>query len=596
MAGPGPSLRQLAKDERPTSSRAVAGRLLGYLTPHRAQLAKGVAWLLVSSAAVAATPALTGRLVDTALEAAGSGRWTVLTPTALLLVGAALVGWFAQRMQILTLGMAGQRALYAVREDVFARIVSLDVGYFEAVESGDLMSRLINDIEQVNSFLSQGFRRLLSSAFSLVATLAFMLVVEWRLALATLLIVPVMLGVTRLFGMLARRAFARRQEAIGDVSATLAEELGGIRVAQAFNRTDRNKRQFTDRNAVNRDANIGAATVSSAFSPVLSVISTSATAMVAAVGGWSAAQGLITIGVVVAFLNYARQFFNAITQLSSLYSETQSALAGGERVFQLLDTMSAVPETPGATVLGRPKGRIAFEGVRFSYRTGDEVLHGIDLEVAPGESVAIVGATGAGKSTLVNLVPRFYDPTAGVVRVDGSDVRTLTLPSLRGSFGIVLQDPFLFTGTLADNIRYGATDATDEQVREAARTAGALDFIEGFENGFLTEVGERGGSLSTGQRQLIAFARAIVGEPAILIMDEATSSVDSRTEQIIQQGVRRILNGRTSLIIAHRLSTIRDADRIVVLENGVIAEQGTYKELLSAGGPFADLHSAQFSE
>lgn len=596
MAGPGPSLRQLAKDERPTSSRAVAGRLLGYLIPHKGQVAKGVAWLLVSSAAVAATPALTGRLVDVALEVAGSGRWAVLTPTALLLVGAALVGWYAQRMQILTLGTAGQRALYAVREDVFARIVSLDVGYFEAVESGDLMSRLINDIEQVNSFLSQGFRRLLSSAFSLVATLTFMLVVEWRLALATLLIVPVMLGVTRMFGMLARRAFARRQEAIGEVSATLAEELGGIRVAQAFNRTDRNKAQFTDRNAVNRDANIGAATVSSAFSPVLSVISTSATAMVAAVGGWSAAQGLITIGVVVAFLNYARQFFNAITQLSSLYSETQSALAGGERVFQLMDTPSAVPQASDAIELENPSGRVTFEDVRFSYRTGDEVLHGIDLNIAPGESVAIVGSTGAGKSTLVNLVPRFYDPTGGVVRIDGIDVRALTLPSLRGSFGIVLQDPFLFSGTLADNIRYGARDATDEHIRDAARTAGALDFIEGLENGFLTEVGERGVSLSTGQRQLVAFARAIVGEPAILIMDEATSSVDSRTEQLIQQGMRRILKGRTSLIIAHRLSTIRDADRIVVLESGRIAEQGTYKELLIAGGPFADLHAAQFSE
>lgn len=255
-----------------------------------------------------------------------------------------------------------------------------------------------------------------------------------------------------------------------------------------------------------------------------------------------------------------------------------------------------MPEAPDAITLDDPSGRVTFEDVRFSYRTGDEVLHGIDLDVAPGESVAIVGATGAGKSSLVNLAPRFYDATAGVVRIDGVDVRTLTLPSLRGSFGIVLQDPFLFAGTLADNIRYGNPEATDERVRDAARTAGSLDFIEGLEKGFLTEVGERGVSLSTGQRQLVAFARAIVGEPAILIMDEATSSVDSRTEQLIQQGLRRILKGRTSLIIAHRLSTIRDADRIVVLEDGRIAEQGTYRELLSSGGLFADLHAAQFSE
>ncbi len=596
MPGPGASLKQLAKDERPASTRTVALRLLGYLRPHTAQVAAGVGWLLASSAAVAATPALTGRLVDIAVETSGSGDWSVLTPTGLLLVAVALGGWLTQRMQILTLGTAGQEALFGVRRDVFARIASLDVGYFETVESGDLMSRLINDIEQVNSFLSQGFRRLLSSGFSLVATLAFMLVVEWRLALATLMVVPLMLSVTRVFGMLARTAFRKRQEAIGDVSATLAEELGGIRVAQAFNRTDRNRAEFTDRNAVNRDANIGAATVSSAFSPVLSVISASATALIAALGGWSAAQGIITIGVVVAFLNYARQFFNSISQLSSLYSETQSALAGGERVFQLLDTMPTVSEARDAIDVIDVEGRISMRGVRFAYRTGAEVLCGIDLEIEAGESLAIVGPTGAGKTSLVNLVPRFYDPTAGSILLDGRDIREMTLPSLRAHFGIVLQDPFLFAGTLADNIRYGDPEATDEDVRAAAGFAGATEFIERLSEGFDTLVGERGTSLSTGQRQLVAFARAIVSDPKVLILDEATSSVDTRTEQLIQTGLKNILRGRTSLIIAHRLSTIRDADRIIVLEQGRIAEQGTYAELLAAGGAFTALHHAQFGE
>jgi len=597
MAGPGsPSLKSLAREDKPAATAVVATRLLRYLLPHRRALISGVAWLVASSAAVAATPALTGRLIDAAVGAAGSGNTDVLTVPALLLVGATLLGWFAQRMQILSLGSAGQMALYEVRASVFAKISELDVGYFEAVESGDLMSRLINDIEQINSFLSQGFRRLLSSGLSLVATLAFMLWVDWQLALATLLVVPVMLGVTRLFGAIARRAFRKRQQAIGEVSATLAEELGGIKVAQAFNRTDRNRAQFASRNATNRDANIGAATVSSAFSPVLSVISTGATALVAALGGWSAAQGLITIGVVVAFLNYARQFFNAITQLSSLYSETQSALAGGERVFQLLDTEPLVAEPANALQLERTRGHIAYRDVHFSYRTGPEILRGIDLEIAEGETLAIVGSTGAGKTTLVNLAPRFYDPTSGVVELDGHDVRALTLPSLRGSFGIVLQEPFLFAGTVAQNIRYGHLGATDADVRRAADVAGATPFIEQLADGFDTAVAERGAALSTGQRQLIAFARAIVGDPAVLILDEATSSVDTRTEMLIQAGLRRILAGRTALIIAHRLSTVRDADRIVVVEDGLIVEEGGYRELLAAGGAFTALHDAQFGE
>jgi len=598
VAGPGgPSLRSLAKEERATDTRGVALRIVGYLLAHRRVVAVGVAWLLASSVASAATPALTGRLVDIAVAGAESGVGAaVLTLPALLLVGATLGGWFAQRMQILRLGEAGQEALFALRGEVFGRIVTLDVGYFEAVESGDLMSRLINDIEQVNSFLSQGFRRLLSSAFSLIATLIAMLIVDWRLAAATLLVVPIMLGVTRLFGYIARKAFRRRQEAIGDVSATLAEELAGIKVAQAFNRTDRNRTQFSSRNAANRDANVSAATVSSAFSPVLAVISATATALVAALGGVLAAQDIITIGVVVAFLNYARQFFNAVSQLSSLYSETQAALAGAERVFHLIDTQPAIVDRPDAVELGAVKGDIALEAVRFAYLTGPEVLHGIDLEIRAGETVAIVGETGAGKSSIVNLVPRFYEATGGAVRIDGHDVRAVTVPSLRRHFGIVLQEPFLFAGTVADNIRYGNLEASDEGVARAASVAGALPFIEALPEGLETVVGERGGTLSTGQRQLIAFARAIVGDPAILILDEATSSVDTRTELLIQKGLRRILSGRTALIIAHRLSTVRDADRVVVVDRGNVVEQGAYRDLLAAGGAFARLHQAQFGE
>jgi ATP-binding cassette, subfamily B, multidrug efflux pump len=595
--GGGGRLSSLAKSERPVSARATVIRLSRYLAPQRVNVLVGALWVVASSGASAATPALTGRIIDVATTSAQAhaGAGALLGP-GLALVAASIFGWFATRQQIFSLGTAGQRALFDARGDVIEKIERLDVGYFESVESGDLMSRLINDISQVDSFLSQVFRRVVSAAVGLVATLGAMFWVNWQLAFATLLVVPIMLGVTRLFGAIARRAFRTRQEAIGDVSATLAEELGGIKVAQAFNRTHHNRTEFTQRNAANRDANVNAAVVSSAFSPVLALISTIATALVAALGGYLAARQLITIGVVVAFLSYARQFFNAVSQLSSLYSDTQAALAGGERVFALLDTPVDVADAPNASDVSRVEGRIEYRSVRFAYRTGPEILHGIDLVIQPGETVAVVGATGAGKTTLVNLVPRFYDPTGGTVLIDGRDVRELTLGSLRRHFGIVLQDPFLFSGTIAENIRYGALDATGEQIRAAAQIAGALDFIDLLPDGFDTQVSERGATLSTGQRQLIAFARAILGDPAILILDEATSSVDTRTELVIQRGLKSILSGRTALIIAHRLSTVRDADRIVVVDAGSIVEQGTYASLLAADGPFAALHAAQFSE
>ncbi len=595
--GPGShgGLSSLAKTDRPTAVAPTVARLSRYLKPYRAGVAVGFAWVVISSASSAITPALIGHIIDVATLSARThaGTGSLVLP-GLALATVPVFGWLATRAQIYALGTAGQRALFDARADVITKIEELDVGFFESVNSGDLMSRLINDISQVDSFLSQVFRRVLGAGVSLTATLAAMLWVDWQLALATLLVVPVMLGITRLFGFIARRAFRERQEAIGEVSTALAEELGGIRVAQAFNRTERNLGEFAQRNAANRDANVSAAVVSSAFSPVLALVSTLATALVAALGGFLAARQLITIGVVVAFLSYARQFFNGVSQLSSLYSDTQAALAGGERVFALLDTPARVVDSKDSAPLEQIRGRIELRGVHFTYETGSEILHGIDLTIGAGETLAIVGPTGAGKTTLVNLVPRFYDPTLGSVLLDDRDVRTITLESLRRHFGIVLQDPFLFAGTIAENIRYGALAATDEQVRAAAARAGALDFIERLPEGFSTQIGERGGTLSTGQRQLIAFARAIVGDPSILVLDEATSSVDTRTELLIQRGLASILAGRTALIIAHRLSTVREADRIVVVDDGRIVEQGDYQTLLGAGGAFARLHEAQF--
>jgi len=590
-------LSSLAKDERAADVRSSARRLLEYLLPHRRSLLFGLLWVVVSAANTAVAPAVTGWIVDTAITLAKHGSdASRLTLPVLALLASTGVGWYSQRMQIYVVGTVGQRALFTLREDIFGALQRLSVAFFERTGTGDLMSRLINDVDQVNSFLSQGFRRVLGAGLGFVFTLVGMLLVDVRLALATLAVVPLMFGASRAFGVLAKRVFRRRQEALGDVSSALAEELGGIKVTQAFVRTDRTRSDFAERNAANRDASIAASAVSSAFPPVLAVISAASTALVAGYGGWLASGGAVTIGVVVAFLSYSRSFFNAVSQLSSLWAETQSALAGAERVFELVDTKPEIADAPDAVDVGRLTGHVRFEALSFAYGDGAPVLTGIDLDVPAGTTLAIVGPTGAGKTTLVNLIARFYDPTSGRVLVDGRDLRSVTLASLRANLGVVLQDPFLFSGTIMENIRYGRLDATDREVRKAAETACAADFIERLPEGYETPVGERGSLLSTGQRQLIAFARAILADPTILILDEATASVDTRTERLIQVALETLLAERTAFVVAHRLSTVRDADRIIVIDSGRIVEQGTYAELLTYSGMFAELHEAQFGD
>lgn len=593
----GVSLKTLAESAKPESGMRTFARLTSYLTPYKRSLLIATIWLIVSSASTAALPALIGLAIDVAIaQASGARNTAALNVPIALLIGATIAGWYAQRAQILALGAVGQHALFELRGDVFSSLGKLSIAYFESAMSGDIMSRLINDVETVNSFLSQGLRRLISSFLATIATVAGMFFVEWRLALVTLAAVPLMLVVTRFFAHISRGAFRRRQQTISDVSSALSEEIAGIKVTQAFDRAEQNRDTFDARNAANRDANISAATVAAAFTPTLVLLTTITTVLVIAYGGSLVSVEIVTVGTIVAFISYSRQFFNAVTQLSSLYTETQSALAGGERVFALVDTEGEINDAANPIELDRVRGDIEYRGVHFRYSSGPEVLTNINLTVQAGTTVAIAGETGAGKSTLLDLIPRFYDVTKGAVLIDGTDVRSVSMKSLRKNLGIVGQDPFLFAGTIYDNIRYGRLDASHADIVSAAKAAGALEFIEKLEEGFEAKIHERGRTLSSGQRQLISLARAILSDPAVLLLDEATASVDTKTEVSIQSALKRLLAGRTSLIIAHRLSTVRNADLIIVLDKGRIVETGTYNELMAANGHFAAFLQAQFPD
>lgn len=569
-------------------------RLIGYVLTYRRNVILAVVWLLVSSATAAAVPALIGYVVDQAVkQAAGAGDLNALNIPVALLAVVTIAGWFAQRAQIIHLGDAGQRALFVLRQEVFARLHSLPVAYFESAAAGDLMSRLVNDIETVNSFMSQGLRRLIGSMLVVVATIIAMFIVDVRLAIVTLLALPFIMATAWVFGKVSRRVFRQRQVAIGNVSALLAEELAGIKVAQSFARSGASSEAFDARNAANRDASIHASAISSAFEPALTLISTIATVFVAGYGGMLAAEGVVTVGVVVAFFNYARQFFNAISQISTLWGETQSAIAGSERVFTLLDAETGAIDPPDAIELDAPLGSLAFSKVNFGYADGPQVLFDVSFQVLPGETVALVGVTGAGKSTILDLISKMYAPASGEITIDGLDIARIATPSLRRVLGVVGQEPFLFSGTVADNLRYARRSITDAEIHSTLLDVGGPVLLESLPDGIDTQIGERGITLSGGQRQLIALARVLLSEPAILLLDEATSAVDSRTEAQIHTALDKAFTKRTAIVIAHRLSTVKRADRIIVIEDGRVVESGTYQELMTAGGFASKLFCAQ---
>ena len=579
--------------ERARNRRAVARRLVDELRPYVGTLAAALGFVGVNALAQAAGPYLVSRAIDVDIEhrdLAGLGL------TMLALLGVYVAGALAQRAQIMRVGGTGQHVLANLRQKLFAKLQSLPLAYFDRRPLGDLMSRLLSDVDTLNQFFSQGLTQLVGSMLGLIGILVAMLALNWRLALACFAIIPLMLLTTWFFAARARRAYRKTRETVGDVTAELQEEIVGVRQAQAFNRTEHNIARFRTRNAANRDANVAAVGVTSAFSPAIDVLSTLATALVIGYGGYLVLHAKLSVGLLAAFLIYVQQFFRPVQLAASVYTLMQSALAGAERIFTILDEPSEPADRPEAIALPRAEGRIEFEDVEFGYEPLRPVLREVSFQIEPGQSVAVVGRTGAGKTTIASLIPRFYDPTGGTIRLDGHDLRTLSRASVRSQMAMVLQEPFLFGGTVAENIAYGKPGASREEIEAAARAVHAHDFIAALPKGYDAPLGEGGANLSQGQRQLLAFARAVIAEPRVLILDEATANIDTRTESLIQDALKRLLSGRTSVVIAHRLSTIEHADLILVIEKGRIVERGTHAALLAQGGLYAELYRRQFRE
>jgi ABC-type multidrug transport system fused ATPase/permease subunit len=566
-------------------------RLLRFVWPYWPQLLAAMVLMMIASGGGLLSPYLIKVAIDEHLVD-GNVRGLIWTSVwvALSLIGTHLAA--ATRTYLLS--WVGQRVLATLREQIFSRLQDLSVPYHDTHIVGVTISRMIGDVAVINELLSQGLITMIGDGVLLIGIVVVMTSMELRLALLTFSVIPFMVLASAGFSRFARNAYRQTREKLAAVVGDLAENINGMRVIQAFAQEDNTQERFEAINRANRDAYVHAMSLSFIFMPTIDVLSVAATCIVLLFGGTMVARGTLSLGVVVAFLSYVNRFFAPIRDLSQIYNTLQSATAGGERVLELLDTEPVVQDRPTAIDLPPVEGRIELRDVSFQYVKDKPVLHEIEIVVEPGETVALVGPTGAGKTSIANLVTRFYEVERGAIYVDGYDLREVTAASLHRQMGLVPQDPFLFPGTVADNIRFGRPDASDEEVIEAARQANADVFVRNLPDGYRTQILEGGANLSVGQRQLLCIARALLVDPRVLVMDEATSSVDTVTEALIQEALERLLAGRSAIVIAHRLSTVRNADRIYVIDGGRIVEQGPHAELIAQGGLYGDLYERQF--
>lgn len=589
--GPQGTLRSFGDHEAGKIQGRVLIRMMRFVKPYWKRLATAAVLMLATTGTALVIPLLTKRIIDVDIASKDIHK---LLMTGLWLAVAMSISYFTQMGQSFLLTTLGQRVLYDLRNKLFEKLQALSVAYNDSHIVGVTVSRVINDVSVINNLLSSGLVTIIGDTILIVGTIVIMMAMDARLALLTFTIIPFMVLATVVFSKKAKSAFMDTRVKVAALVGNLAENIGSMRVIQSYAQEETSQKRFEENNWQNRMANVRAMILSYIFLPSIDVLSVGATCIVLLAGGILSVHGIVTIGTIVAFMTYVSRFFAPIRELSQLFNTLQTASAGGERVLEIIEATPLVVERPDAVALQSLKGRIDFKDVSFCYRKNVEVLHDLNFTIEPGETVAVVGPTGAGKTSITNLVCRFYDVTGGELLIDGYDIRDITLESLHGRMGYVSQDPFLFYGSIEENLCFGLEGIDKTRMVEAARNAEAHAFIERLPEGYATQVLEGGVNLSTGQRQLISIARALIVDPDILIMDEATSSVDTVTEGLIQKALAYLFKGRTSIVIAHRLTTIQGADRIYVLNDGRIIESGNHNELILSKGMYRNLYERQF--